>query len=166
MGMREGIYEYGRNKGFSVSHPFCNEAYLLVWQFLSRININIQKNVDRPHTAKYNNKTIPDDGSDLPRPPPKFLHIILFLALLPIILQSELLLHRTISSTKPIQIIVTAFIFVMVLILLWQTFPLRYGLLSILVKEFKYTFLVLVAFLGMEFWSIFSTYGVGKRNKT
>jgi hypothetical protein len=37
----------------------------------------------------------------------------------------------------------------MVLILLWQTFPLRYGLLSTLLQEFKWTFIVLLLFLGI-----------------
>lgn len=44
--------------------------------------------------------------------------------------------------------IITSFIFVMVLVLLWQTFPLRYGLLSVLIREFKWTFIVVLAFLG------------------
>jgi hypothetical protein len=35
---------------------------------------------------------------------------------------------------QPIQMIVTALIFIMVLILLWQTFPLRYGLLTQLIQ--------------------------------
>lgn len=34
--------------------------------------------------------------------------------------------------------------FIMVLILLWQTFPLRYGLISVLFKEFKWTFLIIL----------------------
>lgn len=44
--------------------------------------------------------------------------------------------------------IVTFFIFIMVLVLLWQTFPLRYGLLGVLIREFKWTFIVVIAFLG------------------
>jgi hypothetical protein len=44
--------------------------------------------------------------------------------------------------------IVTSFIFIMVLVLLWQTFPLRYGLLAVLIREFKWTFIVVIAFLG------------------
>jgi hypothetical protein len=44
--------------------------------------------------------------------------------------------------------IVTSFIFIMVLVLLWQTFPLRYGLLTVLIQEFKWTFIVVLAFLG------------------
>jgi hypothetical protein len=49
---------------------------------------------------------------------------------------------------QPIQMIVTFFIFIMVLVLLWQTFPLRYGLLGVLIREFKWTFIVVIAFLG------------------
>lgn len=45
--------------------------------------------------------------------------------------------------------IVTFFIFIMVLVLLWQTFPLRYGLLGVLIREFKWTFIVVIAFLGI-----------------
>ena len=51
-------------------------------------------------------------------------------------------------SMQPIQMIVTGLIFVMVLVMLWQTFPLRYGLISILVREFKWTFIVTLAFVG------------------
>jgi hypothetical protein len=36
----------------------------------------------------------------------------------------------------------------MVLILMWQTFPLRYGLVGTLFKEFKYTFIVILIFIG------------------
>ena len=43
--------------------------------------------------------------------------------------------------------IVTTMIFIMVLVLLWQTFPLRYGLLGVLIKEFKWTFIVVLGFL-------------------
>lgn len=45
--------------------------------------------------------------------------------------------------------IVTFFIFIMVLVLLWQTFPLRYGLLGVLIREFKWTFIVVIVFLGI-----------------
>ena len=38
----------------------------------------------------------------------------------------------------------------MVLILLWQTFPLRHGFLSTLIKEFKWTFIMLLAFLSTD----------------
>ena len=51
-------------------------------------------------------------------------------------------------ATQPIQILLTVFIFIMVLVLLWQTFPLRYGLLSTLLREFKWTFIILLLFLG------------------
>lgn len=44
--------------------------------------------------------------------------------------------------------IITSFIFIMVLVLLWQTFPLRYGLLTVLIREFKWTFIVVLGFLG------------------
>ena len=44
--------------------------------------------------------------------------------------------------------IVTGFILIMVLIMLWQTFPLRYGLITVLIREFKWTFIVVVGFLG------------------
>jgi hypothetical protein len=44
--------------------------------------------------------------------------------------------------------IVTSFIFIMVLVLLWQTFPLRYGLLTVLIREFKWTFIVVIGFMG------------------
>jgi hypothetical protein len=46
--------------------------------------------------------------------------------------------------------IITSFIFIMVLVLLWQTFPLRYGLLTVLMQEFKWTFIVVIGFLGIE----------------
>ena len=43
--------------------------------------------------------------------------------------------------------IVRTMIFIMVLVLLWQTFPLRYGLLGVLIQEFKWTFIVVLGFL-------------------
>ena len=51
---------------------------------------------------------------------------------------------------KPIQIVLTSFIFIMILILLWETFPLRYGLIGTLFREFKYTFLVVLVFIGND----------------
>jgi hypothetical protein len=36
----------------------------------------------------------------------------------------------------------------MMLILLWQTFPLRYGLVTRLIGEFRWSFVVVLAFIG------------------
>ena len=41
----------------------------------------------------------------------------------------------------------------MVLILLWQTFPLRYGQLRTLLREFKWTFIALLLFLSTSLLS-------------
>jgi hypothetical protein len=39
-------------------------------------------------------------------------------------------------------------IFIMMLIMMWQTFPLRYGLIGQIFSEFKWTFLLVLAFIG------------------
>lgn len=47
---------------------------------------------------------------------------------------------------------VTAGIFVMMLIMMWQTFPLRYGLIGRLFGEFKFVFLIVLGFIGTAFF--------------
>lgn len=89
-----------------------------------------------------------NDGADSGGLSNQFLYRVILLALIPVLLQCQLLLPGRWPSTQPIQMIVTALIFIMVLVLLWQTFPLRYGLLGVLVREFKWTFVVVLAFLG------------------
>lgn len=39
----------------------------------------------------------------------------------------------------------------MMLIMLWQTFPLRYGLISKLFVEFKWTFAIVILFIRYYF---------------
>ena len=43
----------------------------------------------------------------------------------------------------------TGLIFIMMLILMWQTAPLRYGLIGVLFKEFKWTFLIVWLQIGV-----------------
>lgn len=38
----------------------------------------------------------------------------------------------------------------MILILMWQTFLLRYGLLNILISEFFYSFLIVIIVIGIK----------------
>ena len=73
-------------------------------------------------------------GADNSGPSAQLLHRVLLLAFLSVRLSRQLLLPRNAVDMQPIQMIVTALIFIMVLILLWQTFPLRYGLLTQLIQ--------------------------------
>ena len=49
---------------------------------------------------------------------------------------------------QPIQMAITGLIFIMILILLWQTFPLRFGLISSLFRDFKWTFIIILLHIG------------------
>ena len=42
----------------------------------------------------------------------------------------------------------------MMLIMMWQTFPLRYGLVGMIFKEFKWTFALVLAFIGIILLSL------------
>ncbi len=48
-------------------------------------------------------------------------------------------------------------IFIMMLIMMWQTFPLRYGLVGMIFKEFKWTFGLVLAFIGIFFLTLVLT---------
>ena len=61
--------------------------------------------------------------------------------------------------------VVTGLLFIMALILLWQTFPLRYGLIGVLFREFKWTFLIILLHIG-TFNIIVSINSGRKRSKT
>lgn len=118
-----------------------------VWCLLL-FNNNCNLNVDRTHSSKHHHQTSLHDDSHHHRHNTQLLHRKLIHSLLPVQFPGQLLLHSNSPLIKPIQIIVTGFIFIMVLVLLWQTFPLRYGLLSTLIREFKWTFIILIVFLG------------------
>ena len=43
------------------------------------------------------------------------------------------------------------------LVMMWQTFPLKYGLIGMVFKEFKWTFLLILTFIS-NFFKLFSHY--------
>lgn len=49
---------------------------------------------------------------------------------------------------QPIQLVIVVGMIVMILIMVWQTFLLRYGLLGILFKEFLVSFLIVIFVTG------------------
>jgi hypothetical protein len=51
-------------------------------------------------------------------------------------------------TTQPIQLVIVVGMIVMILIMVWQTFLLRYGLLGILFKEFLVSFLIVIFVTG------------------
>lgn len=85
---------------------------------------------------------------DLHRAHPELVRASLIQPIIAIHILHELLFHRTPSYlSQPIQIVITAGIFIMMLIMMWQTFPLRYGLVARLFKEFKWTFFIVLGFI-------------------